>query len=54
MVGGGVVIDKTMIQARQLLLAIPANANPAQLQALEELQAWALTVNVDLVLTVFP
>ena len=51
---GGVVITNQMIQARELLLAIPPNATQAQLAALQQLQAWAQTVNVTLNITTIP
>lgn len=48
---GGVTITNQMIQARQLILAIPANASEEQLGALKLLQSWAQTQNVDLIIT---
>jgi filamentous hemagglutinin len=48
---GNVAIQADQIMGRELLLAIPPNASEAQLQALQELQIWALEQGVTLTLT---
>ncbi|MFZ2487005.1 MAG: RHS repeat-associated core domain-containing protein [Anaerolineae bacterium] len=45
---GGVSIDKGMITARELQLAIPQGATDAQLLALRQLQQWASTIGVTI------
>ncbi len=47
-----VVITQQMIQGRELLLAIPPNASQAQLQILQQLQAWAAQMNVTVIIQV--
>jgi RHS repeat-associated protein len=48
---GGVTIQANQITGRELILAIPPNASQAQLQALQQLQQWALNQGVTLTLT---
>jgi hypothetical protein len=47
---GGVTIDASQIVGREVILAIPPNASAAQLQALQQLQQWALNQGVTLTL----
>jgi RHS repeat-associated protein len=44
----GYVIRPSMIQSRELVLAIPPGASQAQLNALSQLQRWATTIGVAL------
>lgn len=44
----GVTITEGMITSRELIIAIPPNASEAQLQTLQQLQAWATQLGIEL------
>lgn len=50
----GVVIRNADILQRELQLAIPPNATQAQSVALQQLQTWAQSINIQLNIVVFP
>ena len=51
---GGVSITSDQIISRELLLAIPPTASQAQLAALSQIQTWAQSKGVELIIQVIP
>jgi RHS repeat-associated protein len=49
-----VIIDRSMIEGRELILAIPPNASIEQMQALSQVQVWAQNIGVVLRIVIIP
>jgi hypothetical protein len=49
---GGTRIDPQIIQGRELLLAILPNASQAQMTILQQIQAWAQSIGVQVTITI--